>query len=103
MEIKKRDKKVGLRPKRRIGLLGLFLLLAVFSLEALAASRSTEVGGDIDDDTNWSLANSPYIVTENVRVLSGATLTIEPGVVVKFDPGKKLRIAGLNRGLGNTF
>ena len=86
--------------QRRMALLGLFLILAVFSVEVLAAPQFTEVGGDIDDDTNWSLANSPYIVVENVRILSSATLTIEPGVVVKFDPGKRLRVAGLITALG---
>jgi hypothetical protein len=42
----------------------------------------TEVGGIIDADTIWDLAGSPYKITSIVQIAEGATLTIEPGVVV---------------------
>nr|MBC8248564.1 right-handed parallel beta-helix repeat-containing protein [Anaerolineales bacterium] len=45
---------------------------------------STDVCGPITSDTTWTLANSPYVVTCDVTVQAGVTLTIEPGVVVKF-------------------
>jgi hypothetical protein len=38
----------------------------------------------ISTDTTWTLDNSPYIFTRDVIVEEGATLTIEPGVEVKF-------------------
>jgi RHS repeat-associated protein len=50
------------------------------------------VGGGIGTSTTWTLANSPYEVTSNVTVSSPATLTIEPGVVVKFNVGTNLTI-----------
>src|ERR1044071_1165998 len=50
------------------------------------------VGGPITANTTWTLANSPFEVTSNVTVSSPATLTIEPGVVVKFDAGTNLTI-----------
>jgi parallel beta-helix repeat protein len=53
-----------------------------------------EVGGPIISDTTWTLANSPYIVTSNVQVLEGVKLTIEPGVVVKFNTGLLLLVEG---------
>lgn len=44
----------------------------------------TWVEGHITEDTTWTLASSPYLVTGDIFVDEGATLTIEPGVIVKF-------------------
>lgn len=44
----------------------------------------TNVAGVISGDATWSSENSPYIVTQNVEVANRATLTIEPGVEVRF-------------------
>ena len=43
---------------------------------------ATDVGGIINSNTTWTLANSPYTVTSEVEVDYGVTLTIEPGVVI---------------------
>ncbi|UCE73689.1 MAG: right-handed parallel beta-helix repeat-containing protein, partial [Methanomassiliicoccales archaeon] len=48
----------------------------------------------ISEDTTWTLGNSPYIITGNVLVEHGATLTIEPGVKVKFDGFYYMQIEG---------
>ncbi|MBN2238611.1 MAG: carboxypeptidase regulatory-like domain-containing protein [Dehalococcoidales bacterium] len=53
-----------------------------------------EVSGAIFEDTTWAAADSPYIVTNSVLVMSGVTLTIEPGVTVKFLNELALRIDG---------
>ncbi len=52
----------------------------------------TSVGGSISANTTWSLSNSPYTVTSSVSVASGAILTIESGVEVKFNSNTNLTI-----------
>jgi RHS repeat-associated protein len=51
---------------------------------ALPGAVATNVCGVISTNTTWSLANSPYLVTCDVTVNAGVTLTVDPGVVVKF-------------------
>ena len=43
------------------------------------------VSDPIDEDTTWTAINSPYIVQRDLTIKEGIQLTIEPGVVVKFD------------------
>lgn len=77
----------------KTALICLAVLLSL-SLPRGATASSTDVSGIIATDTTWTLANSPYIVTGNVLVNSGVTLTIEPGVTVKFNSGKAIQIDG---------
>ncbi len=53
-----------------------------------------QVSGSITADTTWTLANSPYEVTGDVTVQSAATLTIQPGVVVKYRNDTGLTVRG---------
>lgn len=69
---------------------------------SLIAIGQTNVSGGINEDTNWTLANSPYIITGNTVVFGNNTLTIEPGVIVKFDDNVQLRIQGSLIAIGNT-
>ncbi len=57
---------------------------------------STIVGGPITTNTTWDFARSPFEVTSDVTVYSGATLAIEPGVVVLFHNNTQLRIGNGN-------
>jgi hypothetical protein len=50
--------------------------------------------GAITNDTVWTLAGSPYTVSNTLTVVAGVTLTIEPGVTVLFAPGTSLVING---------
>lgn len=79
----------------------LFLILA-FGSFAHSASAQTNVSGFINANTTWTLAGSPYIVTGNALLSQGFTLTIDPGVVVKFDNGKALQIDGQLIAIGTS-
>lgn len=61
---------------------------------AVGSASAVNVCGPITTNTTWDLAGSPYTLTCDVRVLTGATLTIDPGVVVLFQPNTKLVAEG---------
>ncbi len=68
----------------------------------------TAVDKNIIEDTIWTFKNSPYLVYDNsgssyelLEISEGATLTIEPGVIVKFiNPG--LKVFGTIKANGTT-
>lgn len=82
-----------------IGIVSLFVIggiIGIFSIisDNLEAPGPTYIGGLISTDTTLTLANSPYIIFHNTMVEKGVTLTIEPGVEVKFDGYYYLQIEG---------
>jgi len=62
----------------------------------------TNVSGFISSNTAWTLSGSPYIITGNTVLDSGFILTIDPGVMVKFNSAKSLQINGILRAVGNS-
>jgi hypothetical protein len=62
----------------------LFILI-IFLLTLTFGYTQTNVSGGIYSNTTWTLANSPYIVVDTIVIFPGVTLTIQPGVIVKFD------------------
>jgi hypothetical protein len=71
----------------------LLVTALVFSLIGPAlVSGQTSVSGGIFSNTNWDLAGSPYLVTDDIVVFPNATLTIEPGVEVRFASGTILEL-----------
>ncbi len=74
-----------------------FATLAAMLLAAAPALRAdTPVGGVICTDTTWDLAGSPYVVTVaaggSIVVGCDATLTVEAGVEVRFEPAQALLV-----------
>ena len=65
-------------------------LFVLFIVTAYASFGQTNVGGPISKDSTWTLAGSPYIVTSNVTVSGGFTLTVDSGVVVRFQTNTSL-------------
>jgi len=67
-------------------------LLVVLGVRSVAWADTTV--SEITGITTWSLAGSPYIVTNDLTVESGVILTVEAGVTVKFNSGLALNISG---------
>ncbi|NSW58698.1 MAG: hypothetical protein HPY44_22020 [Armatimonadetes bacterium] len=82
---------VGRRPVvSRWLLTGVLLLLATLALTFIGAD--TTVSGTISTHTTWTVDNSPYVLSGNVTVANGATLTIEPGVTVSIGSSYSLQV-----------
>ncbi len=58
--------------------------------------------GILSTSETWCLANNPHLVDDNVTVPVGVTLTIEPGVVVRFNPGTGLAVQGSLIAIGSA-
>ena len=84
-----------------------FILL--FSIRGARAAGPTYIHYNITQSTEWSLANSPYVIQQDITVLAGATLTVDPGVEVRFNSlpaakagtGPNLLIQGALRAVAN--
>jgi predicted transcriptional regulator len=83
-------------------MLATILALGYPSLPAQAiGSGPTDISGIISGNVTWTLDESPFIVKGNLLVENGATLTIEPGVEVRFDGEFYLKVQGALVALGN--
>lgn len=61
---------------------------------AALATAQTPVEGRIETNTTWTIAGSPYVLTGDVEVVGGATLSIDDGVRVAGREGARLVIGG---------
>ena len=68
-----------------------FVLSITFAVQT---GYSAEVVGTLNQNTFWSLGNSPYHVTQDIVVDSGVTLNIEAGVVVNLDNDIRFDVNG---------
>lgn len=72
--------------------LTIFLLLIVCNLFEIKSQ--TNVSGSIITNTTWTLANSPYVVVDTIKVKTNIALTIEAGVTIKIADTKRIEING---------
>jgi len=66
------------------------------------SATANSVCGIISTDTTWSSANNPYVVTCEVTVSNGVTLTILPGTEIRFNPGTGMTINGTLSAAGTS-
>lgn len=78
----------------------IIVVFSVFYLLSLMTSdvKSIEISGN--QSGQWTLDKSPYIVTGNIVIPENATLSIEPGVVVKFAGYYSINVRGSILALG---
>ncbi|MEI7765304.1 MAG: hypothetical protein WCI93_01825 [bacterium] len=67
-----------------------FILLTLcagfFFFNIKSASAETNITDNIQASTIWTKDGNPFIIKNSIEVALGITLTISPGVIVKFDP-----------------
>jgi uncharacterized repeat protein (TIGR01451 family) len=88
--------------------LGLSIGLVVLTLGLLGAMSQTGVarplGIDVSDPilthTTWIITDSPYVITNDIVITTGVTLTVEPGVVVQGMSDTRLRVFGHLQAVG---
>lgn len=69
---------------------GLIALLSLFTPPV----HALDVGGLISTDTTWTLANSPYIMKNDIIIESGVTLTVDAGVEVVAENDSGMQVYG---------
>lgn len=78
------------------------LTIAAAICMSSTASWALDVCGALTVDTVWSAAQSPINITCNSVLLTGKTLTIDPGVQVRANAGVSLAIRGSLVAKGST-
>jgi hypothetical protein len=71
-----------------------FSLFIITSLIGINLFSQTYFQGGIYNNTEWTKLNSPYIITGDVVLFPDKTLTIQPGVEIRFDGFYFLEIRG---------
>lgn len=67
-------------------------------MERTFATATDVPGGTIRGCPTWTVAGSPHVVQGKVTVQSGGSLTIEPGVEVRFASNYNISIGGTSAG-----
>lgn len=71
------------------------LLPITFAMPLGTEARTEVISTVISADTTWTLSGSPYVVISgSIIVSNGVKLTIEPGVIVKFDHNNGISVLG---------
>jgi gliding motility-associated-like protein len=77
-------------------------LLCTLIICSETVKGQTNVSGTIATNTVWTLAGSPYTLTSDVTVNAGVTLTIQPGVQVRFSSSDDIFVDGTLSAIGTA-
>jgi len=72
-------------------------------LLSIGSVAQTTIGSNFTVNTTLTVANSPYVVTNNININDGVTVTVEKDVVIKFNSGRYLQVFGTLNAKGATF
>lgn len=75
-------------------LLKITLLISLFAISFNVVYADTYITSSIATSTTWDDTGNTYIIPYGISVDSGVTLTIEPGVIIKFEEGSFLDVNG---------
>ena len=56
-------------------------------------------GGTLNTDATWNITDTIYFIRDIIAIGTDKTLTVTPGVIVKFDIGKSCIVNGNNSAL----
>jgi len=80
----------------------LFAVICLLCALGGALHCATVISSDITTDTTLYMSNNPHQIRGNIKVLNGATLTIEPGVNVFFEANSSLTVEGSVSAMGTA-
>ncbi len=85
--------------RRRSSLISLLVLIIISTFTFAKTPSSvmasvTYVEDPITQDTVWTLTDSPFVVSKGIIVYPGVTLTLEPGVEIRFGGDFSLTVEG---------
>lgn len=70
------------------------LFLTIACIVHNRTNAQVYVSGTLTANTTWSSDQNPYIVTEDIVIPAGITLTIQPGTLVKFQVETSIKVYG---------
>jgi len=71
------------------------IILLLLSFAELSNAQTHISSGTLPDNSVWTTPNSPYIIDGDVIIGADSSLTIDPGVTVKFTSGTSMMVNGL--------
>ena len=79
-----------------------FLMSLICVTLFYSSANATSVCGSYTTNQHWTTTGNPYDVTCTVQINVGVTLTVDPGVLVRFAAGKELKIFGKLQAIGTA-
>ena len=84
-----------IRPRKGVGVVVGLIVVTMCVVPRSPLRAQTTVSGDVVSDAVWSPAGNPWLVSGSIRIRSGATLTVQPGTVVRFGTLGMLSVGSL--------